>query len=463
MPAHTMPATVDPAQASAVAKLIQRFDNSPVTSRASVASVSTLHLSKGAVRQIRVCRSTAAVPRARLVKGKILMKLDFRQRLLTTTLLVGAGMVATPAFAQDDANPSRIRRTPQRDPTTQPETTAPVEGSGVPSTNAQGEPVKSAQDIIVTGSRIPQPNLDFGQPGDGGVQPGSQAFGYDPHRRPRSTRCRRSFADQGSNISNGATGTATIDLRGLGSKRTLVLVNGRRLQPGDPAIRSPDINFIPIQLIKRVDVLTGGASSVYGADAVAGVVNFIMDTPSPASHRRPGERVQPSSTHGRHLVRANTPTQTDASASRLSVPPHGMSTNGGAQDIAGVFGAAFDDGRGHVQAYATYRQQDPVLESTRDYSFCALGSFAAAVAVAGLRRMLLRRFGDLDTGTFRRSVRPARTSTALSTSRRQPVRSRARRCSTSRRTTTSSARTSAIRSARSPTMRSARRSSRTSK
>jgi iron complex outermembrane receptor protein len=88
----------------------------------------------------------------------------------------------------------------------------------------------------------------------------------------------QSFAAQGSNISNGSTGTATVNLRGLGSSRTLVLVNGRRLMPGDPRSPVADINFIPAPLIKRVDVLTGGASSVYGADAVAGVVNFIMDT-----------------------------------------------------------------------------------------------------------------------------------------------------------------------------------------
>ena len=90
----------------------------------------------------------------------------------------------------------------------------------------------------------------------------------------------QAFAAQGSNVSNGATGTATVNLRGLGQNRTLVLINGRRLQPGDPTAGGnvPDINFVPSSIIKRVDVLTGGASSVYGADAVAGVVNFIMDT-----------------------------------------------------------------------------------------------------------------------------------------------------------------------------------------
>src|SRR4051812_13375619 len=89
------------------------------------------------------------------------------------------------------------------------------------------------------------------------------------------------FASQGSNLANGATGTAQVDLRGLGPTRTLVLVNGRRLPPGSPnggtGGYSADLNQIPSQLIQRVEVLTGGASAVYGSDAIAGVVNFIMN------------------------------------------------------------------------------------------------------------------------------------------------------------------------------------------
>ena len=91
----------------------------------------------------------------------------------------------------------------------------------------------------------------------------------------------QAFAAQGSNVSNGATGTATVNLRGLGSNRTLVLINGRRLHAGRPDRRRQRRRTLTSSrstLIKRVDVLTGGASSVYGADAVAGVVNFIMDT-----------------------------------------------------------------------------------------------------------------------------------------------------------------------------------------
>src|SRR6202044_2396300 len=81
------------------------------------------------------------------------------------------------------------------------------------------------------------------------------------------------------NMSNGATGTATVDLHDLGVNRTLVLVNGMRLAPGIPGgSRAADLNMIPAELIERVEVLTGGSSSTYGADAVSGVVNFIMNT-----------------------------------------------------------------------------------------------------------------------------------------------------------------------------------------
>ena len=90
------------------------------------------------------------------------------------------------------------------------------------------------------------------------------------------------FSAQNSTIANGASGTATIDLRDLGVARTLVLVNGRRMAGGDgwqgSASYGSDLNAIPSAIVKRVDVLTGGASTTYGADAVAGVVNFVMDT-----------------------------------------------------------------------------------------------------------------------------------------------------------------------------------------
>ncbi|MEL1234223.1 MAG: TonB-dependent receptor plug domain-containing protein, partial [Candidatus Neomarinimicrobiota bacterium] len=77
--------------------------------------------------------------------------------------------------------------------------------------------------------------------------------------------------------SNGATGAATVNLRNLGCGRTLVLLNGRRMPPGTTAGGNcADLNTIPTLLLDRVEVLTGGASSIYGSDAVAGVVNFIL-------------------------------------------------------------------------------------------------------------------------------------------------------------------------------------------
>ncbi|MBQ4834469.1 TonB-dependent receptor [Pseudoalteromonas sp. MMG010] len=79
-----------------------------------------------------------------------------------------------------------------------------------------------------------------------------------------------------SNFNTASAGAATVDLRNLGSNRTLVLVNGRRYVSGIPGSSAVDLNTIPSQFIERVEIMTGGASSVYGSDAVAGVVNFVL-------------------------------------------------------------------------------------------------------------------------------------------------------------------------------------------
>ena len=79
-----------------------------------------------------------------------------------------------------------------------------------------------------------------------------------------------------SNFSTSSAGVATVDLRNLGSNRTLVLVNGRRYVSGVPGSSAVDFNTIPADFIERVEIMTGGASSTYGSDAVAGVVNVIL-------------------------------------------------------------------------------------------------------------------------------------------------------------------------------------------
>src|SRR4029079_2505124 len=78
-------------------------------------------------------------------------------------------------------------------------------------------------------------------------------------------------------LSNGATGTSAINLRNLGPSGRLVLIDGKRLPAGSPQFYPTDVNVIPSALIERVEVLTGGASAVYGSDAIAGVLNFIMN------------------------------------------------------------------------------------------------------------------------------------------------------------------------------------------
>ena len=293
------------------------------------------------------------------------MTFNFRQRLLATTLLVGASVAASPTFAQTKL-PSPPQPADSSAVPTAPETTAPLEGTTTPSTNAQGRPVDTPADIVVTGSRIPQPNLTSSSPVTV-VTAAEVKLQGTTRVEDLINSLPQSFAAQGSNVSNGSTGTATVNLRGLGTTRTLVLVNGRRLMPGDPRVPVADINFIPSSLIKRVDVLTGGASAVYGADAVAGVVNFIMDT------NFTGIRVDGQASVFNHSNRAGPDITAPLNAKGFSYPSH-MVTNGGAQDLSVAIGAGFNDNRGHVTAYATYRTQDAILESTRDYSSCSLGS-----------------------------------------------------------------------------------------
>src|ERR1700691_6230484 len=135
----------------------------------------------------------------------------------------------------------------------------------------------SLAEVVVTGSRIAIPN-------ETSISPVTFVSAADIERTGVTrvedllNQLPQVFADQGSTVSNGSSRTATVDLRGLNAKRTLVLVNGQRLGPGDPLTGSAsDINIIPVEMLDSIEVLTGGASSTYGADAVAGVVNFKLN------------------------------------------------------------------------------------------------------------------------------------------------------------------------------------------
>jgi iron complex outermembrane receptor protein len=267
----------------------------------------------------------------------------FRTRLLATSMIAGVALASSPVFAQATSGV----------PASLPDTTAPADDAG--------------STIIVTGSRLPQPNLTSAAP--------VTVLSQQEIKLSGTTRVEdllnslpQVFAGQASSISNGATGTATVDLRGLGANRTLVLVNGRRLLPGDPIDSSADLNAIPSALVKRVEVLTGGASSTYGADAVAGVVNFIMDTDF-TGFRLDGQYSLYQ--HGNHTdtLRAANDAQTAAGASGYGYPT-GNEVDGGTVDVSATMGVGFDDNRGHIVAYVGYRKVKPVFQSDRDYSSC---------------------------------------------------------------------------------------------
>jgi outer membrane receptor protein involved in Fe transport len=137
--------------------------------------------------------------------------------------------------------------------------------------------------IIVTGSRIPQPNLESANPvavvtGEDIFETGNTSVGDQLNDLPQ---LRSTYSQQNSTRNLGNRGLNLVDLRGLGqdnSPRTLVLVNGRRHVASDVLLSGAqvDVNTIPLDLVSRIDVVTGGASGVYGSDAIAGVVNFVL-------------------------------------------------------------------------------------------------------------------------------------------------------------------------------------------
>lgn len=147
----------------------------------------------------------------------------------------------------------------------------------------------------------------------------------------------------GPATNNGTGGAATIDLRGLGTNRTLVLVNGRRLVPYSLG-GTVDTNSIPMALLSRVDILTGGASVVYGADAVAGVANFNL--------RKNFTGVDVTTSYGA------TADQRDAKRRRTDV----------------TMGANLDGGRGNVVLSIGKTKADPLTQGERSYGVTSLSS-----------------------------------------------------------------------------------------
>jgi iron complex outermembrane receptor protein len=230
-----------------------------------------------------------------------------------------------------------------------------------------GAPLQVTE-VVVTGSRIQSPNVTSISPVTTVSAADIVATGLT-RTEDILNNLPMVFAGQNSTVSNGSDGTAVVNLRGLGPQRTLVLVNGRRLGPGPGSGSNvSDINEVPASLIERVDILTGGASSVYGADAVAGVVNFVLNT------RFQGVKIDAGYDfyqHSQHNAVAGV-----VSAAGDPLPDHSVNTGFG-KNVSVLMGSNFADDKGNATFYATYDQKAAVTQSKYDYSSCVLDATKA--------------------------------------------------------------------------------------
>jgi len=257
-----------------------------------------------------------------------------RRSLLAATALTGVAAATAPAFAQDGDDT-----------------------------------------IIVTGSRLNQANLSSSSP----------VFQVDASEIDTRGATRvedlinilpQAFAAQTSTLANGANGTSTLNLRGLGSVRTLVLIDGKRLPFGGPEAGSSaqNLDLIPAQLVQRVDIVTGGASAVYGSDALAGVANFIL--------RRDFEGVEFDGQVGFYQD-GNNGDFANALLDLNDIDAPGGRTDGRNVNASIMFGANTADGRGNVTAFFQYQDQNEVRQDARDYSTCAMAPTPAGPLTIG--------------------------------------------------------------------------------
>ena len=271
-----------------------------------------------------------------------------KSRLLATSVFAGVavGFTLSSAIAQEDDTPVAV-------------------------VDAAAEDVSVQETVVVTGSLIPQSgNLVETSPV---TTIGAEEFAIRGTLRAEDiiNTLPQAFGAQGSALANGSTGTASVNLRGLGAERTLVLLNGRRLPYGSINIAAPDINFIPSALIERVDVLTGGASATYGSDAISGVVNFVLDKDFEGLRIDTNYSFYQHKNNNDELQGVLAPFVAD-NPSQYRIPDSNVQ-DGEAIDITAMIGGSFDNGRGHISSYVGYQNVNEVLQGDRDYSQCALG------------------------------------------------------------------------------------------
>ncbi|AEI38465.1 MAG: TonB-dependent receptor [Zymomonas mobilis subsp. pomaceae] len=319
-----------------------------------------------------------------------MIRRHLKSAFMTTGMVAGVIAWTTPLFAQEISpqdtavgNPSQADIPATTTSTNDTSGNAAVDkgttATAVPPSEAIALPPAESisavpsDAITVTGSRLP-PGVTSTSPITSVNAKEITKQGYN-RIEDLLNRMPQFYGGQNSATANGSTGTATANLRNLGSQRTLVLINGRRLMPGDPSAQSSDLNAIPASLIKRVDVLTGGASAVYGSDAVAGVVNFIMDTDYEGFHADAQYNIlnngNDNKTMRRILGNAN------------ENIPRNTAFDGWGFNANLKFGAGTKDGRGHVVAYLGYRRQAAVVGADRDYSACSINGSGASDAICG--------------------------------------------------------------------------------
>jgi iron complex outermembrane recepter protein len=273
-----------------------------------------------------------------------------------------------------------------------------VHGQEAPAQAQQNQPnAVPLQEVVVTGSRLLNPNSTSISPITTVTATDIQATGLT-RVEDILNNLPMVFAGENTTTSNGADGTATLDLRGLGNQRTLVLVDGLRLGPGAGDGRNySDINEIPAALIERVDVLTGGASSVYGADAVAGVVNFILNT------HFEGVKIDGGYNFFEHSNNNPDGVQQAVSSAGFNEAPGSVDT-GFSKNASILVGSNFADNKGNATAYVTYDNTGPVLQKSYDYSACSLTVSAGALACGGSETSAKNGAGGAFFGTSKSGV-----------------------------------------------------------
>lgn len=241
-----------------------------------------------------------------------------KSRLLIAGSILGIAMFsALPAYAQDEDQ----------------DTTASADDS----TDEEATEEETGKPILVTGTRISRPTLDSAVPltsvtVDDLTGTGEVSLGDALNDLPS---LRSTFSAGNSSRFIGTAGLSLLDLRGLGTDRTLVLVNGRRHITSTPGDNGFDVNTVPIDLVDRIDIVTGGNSAIYGSDAVAGVVNFIM--------------------------------KRDFDGIKLQ-GQGGISSRGdrGTYFLSALAGTNFADGRGNITGALEYTRQQPLYFRERN-------------------------------------------------------------------------------------------------